>query len=385
MYDLVFPDYKNCILNTMASILKYYNAACNHSSLDVLDEALLKDYKNVVLMIFDGMGSDMLKNNLPDNSFLRSNIASEIKSVFPCTTTAAMTSYHSALSPNEHGWLGWSLYFKEYSRIIDTFTNQDSFTRENSGIKHAANTLMPYERIYEKIHRAVDGKIKIYTIMPSVIDFQENPNINIKVGSSGEICKNIKSLCSSSGRKFIVSYWPEPDTTMHKYGCYVDQAKEQIELINGEIEKMSQDLSDTILIISADHGLVNIDEEVFLNNVPEIDECLIMPPSIETRAVSFFIKHEMKAVFEKRFAVMFGDSFRLYKKEEVMGCNLFGGGRRHRKVSDFTGDYLACATGKVILRYKTVNGLEKNRFKAQHAGLRSEEMLIPLIIVQRDI
>ena len=43
----------------------------------------------------------------------------ELTSVYPCTTVAAMTSYRSGISPNEHGWLGWTLYFKETNRIVD--------------------------------------------------------------------------------------------------------------------------------------------------------------------------------------------------------------------------------------------------------------------------
>lgn len=381
MSAIVLPDYNDCILNTMSSILKYYGASSSYSAIDALDNALSKDYTNIVLMIFDGMGTDMLKNNLPENSFLRSNLVKEIKSVYPCTTTAALTSYYSGLSPNEHGWLGWSLYFKEYGRFIDAFTNQDSFTGETLGEKHAAYTLMPYETVYEKIDNATAGKTKIYTIIPSGITFPEGPDINVKVDSSGQLCKEIRSLCDGSGRKFIMSYWPEPDMTMHIHGCYAEQTKAQIGLINRQVEEMCKDLKDTVVIISADHGLVNIDRDVYLDTIPEINECLMMPPSIEPRAVSFFIKPEMKPVFEELFNKMLGGCFRLYRKEEVMQGNLFGYGVQHKKVSDFTGDYLACATGSTILRYKTVNSLEKYQYKAHHAGLRAEEMLVPLIIL----
>jgi len=65
----------------------------------------------VVLMAFDGMGVDILEKHLPRESFLRENMIRYVTSVFPSTTTAAMTAYYSGLSPNEHGWLGWSLYF----------------------------------------------------------------------------------------------------------------------------------------------------------------------------------------------------------------------------------------------------------------------------------
>ncbi|MDP4090225.1 MAG: alkaline phosphatase family protein [Bacillota bacterium] len=380
MSSIIQPDYDHCIVNTVASILKYYKASTDYSTINILDKALLKSYKNVVLMVFDGMGTDMLRKNLPEDSFLRRHMAEEIKSVYPCTTTAAMTSYYTGLSPKEHGWLGWSLYFKEYGRIIDTFLNTDSFTKESIGRKSAAEVLMPYERIYEKIYRATDGEVDIYTINPSGIRFLEDVNTNIRVESVGEICEEIKALCSNSNEKFIMSYWPEPDSTMHEYGTCTPETTRAIETINQLVEAMCEELKNTLVIISADHGQVDIHEEVYLNDIPEIEECLVMPSSVEPRAVSFFVKYEMRDVFESRFQERFGEDFILYKKEEVIEKGLFGYGKMHKKVSDFLGDYLACAVGQRILRYRTINSTDKFLFKGHHAGLRPEEMLVPLII-----
>ena len=97
MNSIVLPDYKNSILNITSSILKSYGINSRYSTLGLLDSALEKRYKNVVLMIFDGMGIDILENNLPDDSFLRRNNRQHITSVFPCTTTAAMTAYYSGV------------------------------------------------------------------------------------------------------------------------------------------------------------------------------------------------------------------------------------------------------------------------------------------------
>ena len=55
MSDITFPDYNNCILNTMSSFLKYYNVTCGYASNKILDDVLAKQFKNVVFMVFDGM------------------------------------------------------------------------------------------------------------------------------------------------------------------------------------------------------------------------------------------------------------------------------------------------------------------------------------------
>ena len=109
---LSYPDYTRCPINIVSSIRKYYKTASAYPSLPKLDAELGKNYKNVVLMVLDCLGTTMLERNLSASIFLRKRCVDSLTSVFPSTTAAAMTSYYTGVSPNQHGWLGWSLYFK---------------------------------------------------------------------------------------------------------------------------------------------------------------------------------------------------------------------------------------------------------------------------------
>ena len=51
--NIVLPNYEHSILNTITSILKYYNVETKHKSLESLDNILKKKYRNVVLIILD--------------------------------------------------------------------------------------------------------------------------------------------------------------------------------------------------------------------------------------------------------------------------------------------------------------------------------------------
>jgi hypothetical protein len=381
MSKIIRPDYDNCILNIVSSILKHYGIDTGYSTIDLLDNILLKNYKNIVLMIFDGMGADVLEKNLRPESFLRSNIKRRVTSVFPSTTTAAMTAYYSGLSPNEHGWLGWSLYFKEFNGCIDTFTNQDSFSKTNNYSLHAAYTLMPYKSIFQLIDEA-NGYVKSYTVIPEKITMADGPNIEVRISSEESLFDSILELCNKEGRKFIMSYWLEPDSTMHEKGCYTDDVKLYMQKLDELVLKMHKELNDTVVIISADHGQIDISGEIYLNEIPEIDECLVMPPSIEPRAASLFVKPGMEEVFEERFKKYFSDDFILIPREVVLSSGLLGKGKPHRKVDDFIGNYLACAVTGKLLRYRTLTYREPYVFKGHHAGLTEKEMLVPLIVLE---
>ncbi len=97
---IVFPDYENSILNLINSILHYYAIETKYKGIDVLEKRLDKKYQNVVLIILDGMGENILNIHSP-RGFFKHFQNRKITSVYPSTTTAAMTTYYSGKPPIE--------------------------------------------------------------------------------------------------------------------------------------------------------------------------------------------------------------------------------------------------------------------------------------------
>lgn len=98
--NIVLPDYENSILNLINSILHYYHVETKYKGIDVLDKRLERKYKNIVLIILDGMGENIL-NTFSPNGFLKKHQVRKITSIYPSTTTAAMTTYYSGKPPIE--------------------------------------------------------------------------------------------------------------------------------------------------------------------------------------------------------------------------------------------------------------------------------------------
>lgn len=370
---IIFPDYQNSILNLTGSILQVYGLAARHGSLPVLDQVLRKPHRNRVLLILDGFGAEFLKRTLPADSFLRRHFVHEMTSVYPCTTTAAMTTLQSGLSPLEHGWLGWNAYFKEYGRIIDLFLDRDSYSG-GQVLPPAAASLLPFEDITRQIHRHNGESVVCRRILPP---FAENG-----VHSMIQMIDKIREFCESGSNQLIVAYWYEPDMLMHNEGPYHEKVVAEMLAYDRMIEELFSTLYQTLLIVTADHGQVEIRQDVILSDIPELFDCLIMPPSLEARAASLFIKPSRIRDFESTFNGMLGDRFLLLSREEVFGRGLFGPGQAHRKVDDFVGDFIACATGDALLRYESAFNRPLTPFKGHHAGLCTEEMMVPLIIAE---
>ncbi len=363
-----YPDYDRSILSVASSVLKHFGVKdCEHKTLPELDELLKNDYKNIIVMLFDGLGTSVLKEHLTEKDFLMQHYVTDLSSVFPSSTVAATTAIQSGYSPLENGWIGWDLYFKEIEKIVTVFRNTALNSDEPAANYNIGNKYIPYKDIFKRIEE-VNGKRTAYC----VAFFSK-----YRIKSVKNIRKTVYRLSKRKKRKYIYTYWNEPDHTMHGYGVSSKEAHEQILLINQEAEKLCKKLKNSLVIITADHGQCDA-ETKYLEDYPVLTELLKMPPSVEARALSFFVKDGKEQEFKKEFNKIFGNSFRLMTKEEVFSENLFGFGKPHPKSADFIGDFLAVALSNINIDYK------RGSFEpiGVHAGMTEEEMTVPFIVVE---
>lgn len=382
--DIVIPNYDHCILGTISSILKYYNVDTKNKSSEKLDGILNeKKYKNVIFLILDGLGEHIL-NPISPNGYLKKNQIDLVTSVYPSTTTAALTSYYSGKPPYETGWIAWSQYFKEYGRALDMFSHNESYLREplKSPLMDVYKEVIDYESIFYQIEKA-SSDVKAYEIEP---EYAERRALrSYKANDLDELIINIKDLCNAPDRKFILAYSDNPDGLLHKYGTTSEEVKNFVIEAENKIQKMCEEFNDdTLLIISADHGHKDIEKSYTLLDYPEIQECLIMPPSLESRVLTFWVKENMKEAFVERFNKVFENEFWLMTKEDFLDkYHFLGYGDKHYKIDDFIGNYVALSTKGSMIRLETYLAEGKPVKKSTHCGLSKEEMEVPVFVIKK--
>ena len=197
------------------------------------------------------------------------------------------------------------------------------------------------------------------------------------------LCDSIKTICNNNDKNFILAYSEQPDALLHKYGCESSEVKEFITQTEKKIEKMCNELkeSNTLVIVSADHGHKDIKKIYNILDLKEVQDCIIMPPSLESRMVTFWVKEDKKEKFEKFFKESMKDEFILFTKEEFLEKNLLGYGKKHPKIDDFIGNYIAVAIGDAIIKLETNISKEKSNKKSTHCGFTPNEMEVPLIVI----
>lgn len=363
-------DYHECLTNLACSIRKYFNLEYKHNTLSYIDEVLDKlQPNNVVTILCDGMGANILDRTLNYGDFLLENKLKNIYTVFPATTVAATLSMMTGLNPIETGMLAWDMYFKDIDKVITTFIGSEKSDPNHVPLPEA----LEYRRKHMITKTIMDeinekGEYKGYTVSP----FCDTP-----YNSIDEMYETIKARCNEPGKKYIYAYNPEPDSTMHALGCDSESAKSLIREANYRIEKLASEVNDTVIFVVADHGHINV-EHIFLDNYPDIIDCLRMNTSFEPRAVNFFIKEDKKEEFVSLFNKYFSEYFDLYSMDDVIKSKLFGDGKENSIYRDALGDYLAIAKSNKAIIYGGSTPLV-----SQHAGYTDDEILVPLVLIKR--
>ena len=363
MKKFVLPNYDDCIVNLACSIRKYFGLDYKHKTLADLDKLLeTKQPRNVVVILYDGMGYNLVKRNIP-NSFFDEHMVRSISSVSPATTTASTTSVLTGLTPKEHGWLGWDIYMSPEDKIVTMFTNKLKDTEIPAADYNMAWRNYPYKTICEEIREA--GKYQSKSI---------SPYGECKYYDLNDMLDKVYYECKKEGKKYLYVYNEEPDASMHELGTDHEKVLKLFKIINDKTEEMCNKLDDdTLVIIVADHGHLN-SESILLDDYPDFKETLDGDVWLEPRLCSFKVKDEDN--FKKLFKKYFSKDFELYTKDEVIEMNLFGDGKEHKLFRKSLGDYFALAKSNKYFRYSKASTL----LKSMHAGFTEDEMLIPLIV-----
>ena len=130
------------------------------------------------------------------------------------------------------------------------------------------------------------------------------------------MAKVLRKVTESGKRTFTAAYWPNPDMVMHDFGPYDRQVGDVFRSIDDYIRQLTEGLEDTLIIVSADHGLTDIKREYDLHEDRVLNSILVIPPVIEGRCASFFIKERFHLAFAERFNNLYGDDFELLTFDE---------------------------------------------------------------------
>lgn len=383
------PEYqRRSILNLISSIGITLGYRSKYKPLRLLDSSDLKDAKNIVLIIIDGLGYEFLMKNGKGTIF-NENIKGKMTTTFPSSTSAAIPSLMTGLSSQEHGMTGWYMYLKELGSSVIPLP----FTpRLNNELK---------------LGKLIDIS-KIFNIKPFVNNINAKPYLVqgneilnsyftiVAAGKSKRIGYNTmegffraikKIIFSNSRRKYIYAYYPEHDSLCHKYGSTNKKILNHFKKLNKKLVSFLKSIegTNTILIITSDHGIIDVpaSKRIKLDDHPKLRETLILPLCGEHRFAYCYVKPSKEKEFVKYVKTKLKHCCNLYKSEDLLRRGYFGLFEIHERFRERIGDYVLIMKDNWGIYDKLVYQKKYSYHIGDHGGLSKEELYVPLIFIKK--
>ncbi|TFG20399.1 MAG: hypothetical protein EU530_03295 [Promethearchaeota archaeon] len=387
--NLVTPNYKDgSLVNLMSSIIQHFGGDSQYSPLKDLSLSQLAGVDNVVLILLDGMGYNFFIRNAKLLDYpIMDYLQSKMTSVFPSTTAAAMTTIYTGLAPKNHGCLAWFTFLKELGLIstIPPLTRRnygDYIT--NSTIK--ANDILRLQSIFEHIPTADSYFVIAEKLKDTPYDTVVSKGAKSVVtftNFADSMEKIYGTIQSNSNKKFILHYWDGIDSKSHLDGTIkaIPHFEEIIQQIFELSEKIKSNCPKTAILVTADHGLIDIPKghTINLKDHPKLEETLTLPLCGESRAAFCYVRAPYREQFELYVKNDLDAYCSLLSMKELIDSEIFGLFDPHPQFKYRIPDYILLMKENYMIKDKMLKET-RIRMKAVHGGLSEEELYVPLLL-----
>ena len=374
------PDYSGKgFVNLVASLVEACGGAPRHAPLVSLPVAEIRTAANVVFLIVDGLGDNYLRANGAGGTLAKYRRGA-ISAVFPSTTASAITTSFTGATPLEHGLTGWFTYFSQAACVGAPLPFQRRGERNSLGVKPgelfvegplfdglaARSIVVSWRKIIDSaynVHHCGRAQRLAYDDLPGFLE------------------QTVCAVKSGPERKFVYAYWPEFDALSHQHGVGSAAVGAHFQALDAVFGELFARLAgtDTMLVLTADHGFIDCPVEDSIELPPALSAMLRFPLCGERR-VAFCHVHD-KRTFMDRAKESFGERADVRPSSELAEEGWFGPGRAHPHFAERIGDVALVMKGRATVK-DWVPGEPRHLHIGNHGGTSEDEMHIPLVVAK---
>jgi len=319
----------------------------------------------VVLLLLDGLGWNQLHSHSAHMPTLSTLTGGPITTIAPSTTATALTSLVTGLSPGEHGLIGYRIDMG--SSVMNVLRWGD----ENGDLRRTfpPETTQPCPPF---LGLSVPVLSKAELEGSGFTQAHLNGVKHMGWRSSSSIPVLIKTALDA-GEQFVYAYYDGVDKIAHErgFGDYYNAELRHADRLVADI--MSVLPSDTVLLVTADHGQVHVGDNTI---IPSADVMAhVARQSGEGRFRWMHAQRGREGAL--RDAVQkYNDVAWVVTKEQVLDEQWFGA-RVSDPVARRMGDVALVAHGNVSFEEPLDGGAFD--LVCRHGSLTADEMLVPLL------
>ncbi len=385
MSSFHLPDYQNAsIVNLMSSIRAALGpGAGDYPPLGALLPEELAAARNVLLLVVDGLGYEYLLGR--GDTQMGQHLRARLTSVFPSTTASAITTFLTGAAPQQHALTGWFMYFRELGTVSAVLP----FRARSGGPAFGKWGVDPVAFFG---HRPLfdDLTVSSHVLSPAYIlnsDYSRSHCGRASRRGYRDMADFLAALQAiltrGRHRAYVYAYWSEFDKLAHHHGIGSRQVAAHFASLDAAFSALCDGLagSDTLVVVTADHGLVDTDERsrLWLEDYPGLAETLVLPLCGEPRVAYCYVRSGRRAQFEDYARGALAEQAHVFVSDDLVERGFFGQGPVHPRLRERIGDFTLVMKGNWVMRDR----LPVERAQTHvgvHGGVSSQEMYVPLIV-----
>jgi hypothetical protein len=299
--------------------------------------------------------------------------------VFPSTTAAGLSTFHTGRAPAEHGMLGYTIWLPEDGAVAELIRFWDL----NADVPLTRpERLWAVPSLYDRLAAAgVTCRIvSAHAYRETALSrFLFGGAVYLGYTSSSGIPSLVAEAAGGTGRRYVVAYWPGYDAVCHHSGPASRAAGDEAAVIDLAIGRLVGALGGqrALLLVAADHGQRELDraEAVALHEDRRLGEWLIGPPAGERCGRFLRARPRHGAAIAAHLA----EVAEVAPMDELWADGLFGGRPARADFRLRTGDLLAVPRGRRQLHWAWKEPDRAALHRGGHGGWSADEMLVPMV------
>lgn len=335
----------------------------------------------VCVLLIDGLGAQALAVNPGAAPFLSGLTSATLTAGFPSTTATSLSSLGVGVPPGEHGIVGYLLRVPGQDRLVNTlrWRLHGEGPKADLLTELAPEQFQPIPTVFE---RAAAHGITVTQIAPgyqngsgltraALRGCEFRPNFSI-----GDLIDGIGTALRTGTRSLVYAYHADLDTTGHARGPSSDAWLLELAHVDRLAAEIAERLpSGAALLVTADHGMVELDERIDFDHHPDLRRGVDQLGG-EPRVRHVYTEPGAATDVAAAWHDILGPDFAVLPRAEAIARGWFG---------PTVAPHIADRIGDLVVAARTTHGIIRSAAEpiqsmmtGHHGSLTPAELHIPL-------
>lgn len=344
---------------------------------------VIEPARAAVLLLVDGLGEHLLRDNAADAPFLASlPDLGPLAVGFPSSTAPSLTSLSTGAAPGAHGMVGTSFRVAE-TELLDALR----WSTHGAGPVDLREEHPPeqVQVLPTHLERAAAAGIDVTVVSPRAFRDSGLTRATLRGGrftghhALGDLAARIVTAVAGPGRRLCYAYHADLDLLGHLHGPGTLSWRLQLTLVDRLVEQLAAQLPrDAVLAVTGDHGMVAMDRTIDADTNPHLRHGLALLGG-DPRARHAYAVPGAAADLLATWREVLGDTAWTVSREQAVDEGWFG--PVGPQIAPRLGDVVTAARGRCGV-VRSVAEPFLSSLLGQHGSLSAEEQLVPLLIAR---